>query len=712
MTDQIATMQAPAILIVDDDQGMRMLMREALEVAGMVVQEVASGEDALEALKSIHVDAVLLDVEMTGIDGYATCRAIRELPNGRQLPVMMVTGHDDEQSINTAYEAGANDFLQKPVSWQLLAHRVRYLTRGGRMRKALEASEVRNRSLLTAVPDTLLVLDNRHRVTQRLGAPGDLFNASVTLIGQPILDLVSEDMRPRLAAALRTGDEQDVVTEFEFVVPSAMGDRVCEGRMVQYGAEKRLVMLRDITEKRRAEAHIRELAFFDRLTGLPNREQLADIFEREIAGRSATEIGCVAMVQMDLDHFQRVNESFGHEIGDGFLCATGKRLEASMTAGVRDQGRALVCRFGGDEFAVLLWALRDTEQVKSLVEQVLASFREPLQQSGRSLVITPTLGVAFHPDHGADLAELMRATGIALHSAKAAGRNRIAYSDGSSSAAMRDHLELAAELRQAVSERKLSVAYQLQYDLRSGKPVAAEALARWTRVSGQSVSPAAFVPIAEESDLIVAMTDLVMSESLAQVKRWRNAGRDLRVAVNLSTAMFTRCRLYDWVMAHLQAADVPPQALEIEITESVLMHGSEQTTGELARLKRSGVHIAVDDFGTGYSSLSYLRKLALNTLKIDRSFVNELVTNSGDAAICGAIIAMAHSLGLEVVAEGIETPLQLAFLRDRGCDMAQGYLLAKPVNASECERMFDKTLLPAGTAIATPQDLNAVLMAR
>jgi EAL domain-containing protein (putative c-di-GMP-specific phosphodiesterase class I) len=197
---------------------------------------------------------------------------------------------------------------------------------------------------------------------------------------------------------------------------------------------------------------------------------------------------------------------------------------------------------------------------------------------------------------------------------------------------------------------------------------------------------------------------------LRQIKRWRSKGHNIRVAVNLSTAMFTRCRLFEWVMQHLRTAGVPPHALELEITESVLMHDSQQTTGELKRLREAGVHIAVDDFGTGYSSLSYLRQLPLDTLKIDRTFVTDLATKASDAAICGAIIAMAHNLGLAVVAEGIETGLQLAFLRDRGCDLAQGFLLAKPLSAEQCEPFLNNPALAVSAPIAAPQDLDTILM--
>jgi len=302
----------------------------------------------------------------------------------------------------------------------------------------------------------------------------------------------------------------------------------------------------------------------------------------------------------------------------------------------------------------------------------------------------------------------MRNVHAAVTEGKSAGRNRVQPYTAALARSSRERLELAAELRRAIENGELQLAFQPQVDLRHRRLAGFESLLRWQHPVRGWVPPSLFVPIAEESSLIVPLSEWVLDAALTQMREWRARRYDvLRVAVNLSSAHFSRCDVAKWVSARLNRFGVAPSMLELEITEGILMRDAEQTTASLAELKALGVRIAVDDFGTGYSSLAYLKRFALDALKIDRSFVTDIATNSGDAAICGAIIAMAHRLGLEVIAEGIETSAQLAFLREQGCDTAQGYLLGKPMFADKIEVLLKQ--LSARAATGETGDVGAEL---
>ena len=671
-------MAAPGtVLIVDDDEAARLLMRKSLERSGLFVEEAADGLAALQVFQQTPADVVLLDVEMPRMDGFDACAALRTLPAGAHVPVMMVTGRDDVGSIMRAYEVGATDFLAKPIPWQLLPYRVRYLMRAGRVRTALERSENRHRALLSSVPDLLLLLDDRGKIVQLHGAheAQGAFDVS-KMLGQMLLEILPPEAVPAARDALAAAARREPVRELEFEFNQNGLSTFFESRFSSYGDGRLLVMLRNVTERRRAADRIRQLAYFDRLTALPNRElfteRLADSVRDSLKSDDR-----LAVMHFDVDHFKRINDSLGQAGGDALLRAIGKRLVSALrSAGVA----GMVARIGGDEFMLFARGTGSVLNAGQIAQRILDEFHEPLSHDDRSVFVTPSIGVAVLPDHGTEAETLLRNSQAAMHAAKAAGRNRVEIFAGSVRLKSLERLELEADLRRSVENGALSLAYQPQVDLRSGKVIGFEALLRWRHPERGMVPPNVFVPLAEESALIVPLSDFVLSSALQQLKAWHAAGQPgLRMAVNLSSAQFTRCRMLEWVTGHLQRLALAPKHLDLEITESVLMFDSEQTTGVLRDLRQLGVHISVDDFGTGYSALSYLKRLTLDTVKIDRSFVADLASDSNDAAICGAIIAMAHRLGFDVVAEGVETESQLEFLREQGCDGAQGYLLAKPM---------------------------------
>ena len=671
------------VLVVDDDGGGRLLARSTLEQTGMLVIEAADGIEAVEAFRSETPDVIVMDVEMPRLNGYDACEAIRALPDGSRVPIMMLTGHGDLESVNRAYEAGATDFLSKPIPWALLGHRVAYLLRASRVRGELEKSEERQSAVLAAVPDLLLELNISREIVQVFGSgERKAILGSDVVLGRSILSLLPPDALPQFNKTMAAASRGESVPEFEFEIASGMQGCFVEARVVPYRERGLLVMMRDVTERRRSIERIRELAYFDTLTGLPNVAYFQERFGGGVTHARATGRP-LALVHLDLDHFSRINDSFGHAVGDGVLRAVAAKLHGVVDA---HPVETFAARFGGDEFSLLLPEITADAEADALAQRVAACFAEPVVVDGHEILVTATVGLAIYPTHGTDVQTLLRNVHAAVTEGKSAGRNRIQPYTAALARSSRERIELAAELRRAIENGELQLAFQPQVDLRHRRLAGFESLLRWQHPARGWVPPSLFVPIAEESSLIVPLSEWVLDAALAQLRDWRSKRYDvLRVAVNVSSAHFSRCDVAKWVSARLNRFGVAPSMLELEITEGILMRDADQTTASLAELKALGVRVAVDDFGTGYSSLAYLKRFALDALKIDRSFVTDIATNSGDAAICGAIIAMAHRLGLEVIAEGIETSAQLSFLREQGCDTAQGYLLGKPMFADKIE---------------------------
>jgi len=677
------------VLIVDDDAGSRLLMRRALERSGFVISEAADGTAAVAAVEAGECDAVLMDVEMPSMNGYDACKAIRARAGGTHLPIMMVTGRDDVASINQSYQAGATDFLAKPINWNLLGHRVQYLVRGGRLVQELEESEGRQRAMLDALPDLLLVVDLQGRIVDRLGATGNHpFLAGGMKVDQKIVELVSGDAARAITHALDDCRVRNERTEVEFECMREGVERRFETRIVPYDRGRLLLVLRDVTERHRAANRIRELAFFDPLTQLPNRQYLLQLLE-EARREAATTGERFAVVRINLDEFKRINDSIGHGAGDALLQAVASRLGTFLKLEQDGAVTMPLARLAGDEFAVAIRHLQSDGDVQSAISNITAAFASPFLIRHRDFFVTCTIGIAIFPDHGSFADELLRTAGLALHEAKTLGGNRgVIYSEHMRARSVA-RLELETDLRRALEANELFLAYQPQIELATGRIASVEALVRWRHPTRGIVPPDEFIPIAEESGLIVPLSDLVMRQALKQIAQWWQDGcRDLRVAVNVSGAQFEAPGFPDWVFAHLDEAGLPGACLELEITESLLMADEAAAALAVRAVRELGVHVAIDDFGTGYSSLAYLKHFPIEALKIDRSFVADLGRDSNDAAICAAIIAMGRQLGLKIVAEGVETKEQLQFLATHGCTLAQGFYIARPMEAAEMQKVL------------------------
>ena len=550
------------VLVVDDDRSTRSALSHTLKRDGFRVEEACDGQQALNMLKRFQPDVILMDAVMPIMDGFTACARIQELPNGRAIPVLMITGLEDNLSVERAFAAGASDYIPKPIHFAVLSQRVRR-----------------------------------------------------------------------------------------------------------------------IIEANRAEKRIRHLAYNDLLTGLPNRtlffDQLAQSLEQ--AEQNSTN---VAVLFLDLDRFKYVNDNLGHDVGDRLLVAVAQRVRRSV------RNVDCVARLGGDEFTVVLAEIDGPASAASAAQNICRVLAAPFQIDGHDIFVTSSVGIAIYPNDGSDVGTLVKHADTAMYRAKKTNTG-FQFFEASMEHSISEHVRLESDLRRALENEELEVYYQPQARLDTGELIGMEALVRWNHPTRGFVSPIEFIPLAEEIGLINRLGEWVLRTACNQLQTWINAGLpELRVAVNLSVRQLLQKEFTKTVQMALQDTGLSPHLLELEITESTLMENAQDTLAALHELRAIGLRLSIDDFGTGYSSLSYLKRFPVDIIKIDRSFVQDTPDDADDAAIVTGIIALAHSLRLEVVAEGVETEAQLRFLREQNCDILQGYYLSKPIPADKFEQFI------------------------
>jgi diguanylate cyclase (GGDEF)-like protein/PAS domain S-box-containing protein len=691
--------EGPRVLVADDDPTFRMLAAAALEQEGFQVLQVCDGREALQQCAEGLPDLVFMDVQMPDLDGFEACAALRALPGGGDVPIVMVTGADDEGSIRRAYTAGGTDFMSKPVAWPLLGHRTRYLLRANQAMRELRRSEA---LLLDA--QRIARLANWECRSERLGMTWS--REVERILGcrpgaglESFLERVHADDRGAVEAGIRHAAETGRRFELEHRVvrPDAeerivhhVAEAACDpqGRVLQVHGT-----LQDVTDRKRAEHQIWQLAHCDGLTGLANRrllrERLEGLLER--AGRFGRGI---AVLYMDVDRFKRINDSFGHGAGDELLAEVARRLVDMVRmrdwvgrGGVTVDSRE-VARIGGDEFTIVITELDDPRNAARICRRILEQVAKPITVNGIDLSVSASIGIALYPSDGSDVETLLRNADTAMYHAKREGGNAFQFYAEGMNAEVTAQTLLEIRLRQALPRGELELHYQPKVDARTRELRGLEALLRWRDPERGWVPTGEFIPVAEESGLIVPIGNWVIREACRQWRAWSEAGLEpYPIAINLASAQF-RSNLVETVEQILQETGVPPSAIEFEITERAVLREERAAGDVLRRLRELGIPLSMDDFGTGYSSLSYLRKFAVDCLKIDRSFISGVDRHRGDAAIVSAIIGMAHSLGLHVVAEGVETSAEERFLKDTGCDQIQGYLVAKPLAAGPATRFL------------------------
>ncbi len=709
------TSDHPRVLLVDDDELSLMLTAIALRERGFDIVEVTSGEAALAALEDTAPDLVVLDALMPGMDGFETCMALRALPGYAHIPVLMLTGLDDDASITRAYRAGATDFFVKSTQWSLLGGRLRYMLRASRTRIELERSKFK----LARAQDLARMGSFDWRPGEGLGQIS-LSSEALRVFGKMPGDSVSVRAMLRMIGAgqrrglLRMLSE---VVAHNAVLATDVSMILVDGRarVVHVEAEAEFEhgngigytgVFQDVTDRRVAEDRIRHLANFDALTGLPNRRQL--IWRTERALEHARRLGHnAALLLIDLDRFKNVNDTLGHAAGDELLMEVARRLRGCVrhseqvlehaleAAGTRSH-RTLeaVGRLGGDEFVALLPEVTDDADSERVADRILEAMREPIHVAGQECFVTASVGIAMFPRDGLNLADLMRNSDVAMYSAKTAGRNSSAVYSPQLAGRGREKIELESHLHKAIERDELVLHYQPKVDVRAAKMVGAEALMRWQR-GGVLVPPGDFIPLAEETGLIVPLSEWAVRQAARQVKAWQlSFGFADAIAVNLPSRLFERSDLVEKIHESVTTYGVPHRSILLEITENNLMKDLHNVSLSLHRLNEIGVEISIDDFGTGYSSLAYLTTLPISELKIDRSFVRDLGITPQSSAVVSAIIALARSLGLRVIAEGVENLRQMDVLHRLGCGVMQGFLFAKALPPDELEAWLQQTVLP------------------
>ena len=707
------TAALPIVLIVDDDAQTRLLVTETLEPEGFVIEEAASGKAGLDAFQRVRPALVLLDVSMPGMNGFECCERMRRLPGGERVPIIVLTGHDDDESITRAFAVGATDFVSKPMRWQLLGHRVRYLLR------ASDALEELTRSQASlAYAQGLAHVGNWE---YRPGSAVGYWSPEVyRILGldmqrdspcfETLLQRLPEEERPEfLHSFMKLRSEGAGYGLEHSVVRRDGGERTVFQQAEALYENGSLVLLRgtlqDITERKAHEARIEYLANHDALTDLPNRNLLSDRLAQAIVQAHRTG-QCLAALVLDLDRFKFINDSYGHPVGDALLKAVAARLKAAIREG------DTVARLGGDEFVIMLPGLASSADAEIVVQKVLAQFADPFLVEGHELHVTTSIGMSAYPEDGADSDTLLKAADAALYCAKDRGRNGFQFYTRAMGVEVEERAELESALYRAVERQEFELHYQPKVDLRSGQVRGVEALIRWRRPEVGLIAPDRFIPLAEESGLILPIGEWVLRTACAQVKAWQAAGYpELSMAVNVSARQFRQQDVPELVRAVLADTGLDARYLELELTESVLMQDKETVVRALRRLKRIGVMLSLDDFGTGYSSLSYLKDFPFDSVKIDGSFVRDATNSVVGASLTKSIIAMARSLSLTTVAEGVETEGQLSFLNSNRCDAIQGYYFSRPLPSNELMALLGAGKhLPADSSLREPAQRTLLLV--
>lgn len=696
-------MNRKTVLLVDDDPVIRLLTTEALGAAGFHVDAVATGAEAIAQIAASDPAIVVLDVRLEKEDGCDVCRTLRASPRTVDTPVLMMTALDDDETIDRVYQAGATDFVAKPVSPALLVHRVRYLLRSSDIHRAARtASRTLSRAhRLAKVASWELDLDTmRFRWSELTAQIHNIAPEKREGSAQLLLDVVQPDDRDIVARAF---DEDAAEIEFRLMLKD--GTHVCRQvteRVVdeRTGRPQLVGAFVEVTELRDAEQRVLELAFFDPLTALANRRlllrYLGTAVENAVESRER-----VAVLTVDLDGFKRVNDTLGHPAGDALLRAVSRRIVACVGSSSESEqspsrlNRHLECdvltaRTGGDEFVVVLRKAGDAVQLAALAERIGHELAKPYDIFDTEVAISSSIGLARFPEDAREPGLLLERADAALYRAKEGGRNTYRLFTADLLEKARRKLTIENGIRRALtpdgaSDTRFFLEYQPKVRSPEGQVAGAEALLR-LRLDGKVVSPLDFIPIAEESGLIVPIGEWVLREACTQARAWMSVWSDpFIVAVNVSARQLASPTFARTVVRVLAETGLPAELLELEVTESCVIADGAAGVEMVTQLKSLGVKIALDDFGTGYSSLSYLMKLPIDTLKIDRAFVRDLVKNPRSQSLTGAIVNLASSLDIKVVVEGVETREQLAILVPLGSLDIQGWYFAKPMAPADLE---------------------------
>ena len=696
------------ILVVDDDVAMRFMVSEALQQSGHCVQEAGDGVQALEALKQNQFDIILLDAMMPNMDGYEFCAKLRATEGDTHTPVLMMTGLDDLAAIHRAFEVGATDFISKPLNYIVLGYRVQYM-----LRTKATADLLRKNDLLLTRAQSLAQLGHWewHVGMSNISCSRETIRILgleefVTKHSQSFIPTISQKKSVALPEIIDQALEwgEAFQSEKKYCHPDGSTKVLrfdVQVTCVDEAVTEVMGTVHDITSIRKTEDEVRYLAYYDSVTGLPNRRFLLQYlqFNLDVAKRHKQSI---SLLFLDLDNFKRINDTMGHEVGDQLLQGVSERLCQCVRASdvvtyeidskknerqmVESDDDSAIVRLGGDEFVVVLNGTGEQENVATIAQRIITSLSEPFEFNNQQLVITTSLGISSFPEDSLDVLSMLQNADTAMYHAKEQGKNRYQYFNNEIQQRAMLRLSIETDLRKALeNDDELVLFYQPKISLKTGAVIGAEALIRWNHPEKGLIPPFDFIEIAEECGLIVPLGEWVIQEACRQASQWCDLGLStLTVSVNISARQFKSENFEPHIKSVLAKTKLPQSNLELELTESLFMDDLDKSIQIMQRLKKLDLKLSIDDFGTGYSSLSYIAKFPLDTLKMDKSFIDQMLDDPASEGIIDATIAMSHKLGYTFIAEGIETPEQLARLIDLGCDEVQGYYFSRPVPAAEC----------------------------
>ncbi len=685
--------ETPLLLVVDDDVVIRTMLKKSLKDQSYDVVEAVNGVEAVELFRKLHPDLVLLDAMMPVMDGSAACAAMRELDPERTVPIIMLIGLDDVTSVEHAFDAGSTDFITKPINWSLFSQRVRYALHTRNLDFDLRKNQLRIRHAMHVARLGYWDWDVRNDyflippdVLRMLGM--DSSNQNVDL--QTLLASVVEEERDMVHHALLQA--RDVGQRFELhhrIKVNKHAERYLfqQAEVILDETGKTCYVLgtvQDVTAMKQARDKIEYQTYHDKLTDLPNQFRLNDRLNHamKVADSSGNK---VALIVLDIDRFQLINDTLGHDAGDTLLV-----LFAGFLRNFVQEGDT-IARISGNEFAILLESYSDFNKVNDLIRNIRRSLNEnKFTLPGEQVYISISMGIALFPDDSIDAGELLKCGNAAMRKAKTQGGNQECFYTTDLNRRVHDRLRMENDLRTALDNNALELYYQPQVDVATRKIVGMEALVRWHHPEHGLIPPIRFIPLAEETGLIRQLGSWVLEEAMRQTSIWFSQGHVLRVGINLSARQFSQDDLLEQIPVLLKTYKLDAKYIDLEITETIAMQDADNSIRKLHQLKKLGVNLSMDDFGTGYSSLSYLHQFPLDVLKIDRSFVKNIGEDGSNGAIAKAVLAMAHSMNLEVVAEGVETEVQYEFLKKHGCQMIQGYLISKPVVADDFEKLLQR----------------------
>src|SRR5579883_641582 len=669
------------VLVIDDERSSRTLIARQLASRGFTVLTAVDGASGLALARDERPDVVLLDLLLPDVDGHEVCRTLRADPLTAAVPIVMLTSLSERRHTLEGLRAGANDFLTKPVDRAELVARVEAQVRIKRLQDqaaehaaaAVEAEGKRLMAeLLESITDGFVAVDDEWRFTY-------VNERAARVFGRPRAELLGRYQRDLFPELSGTSWELEGLRVMEQRRPAAFEMLFTPANswleVHIYPASRGLsIFFQDISSRKRAEHLLVHQALHDPLTSLPNRALLQDRLEQAVL-KGLRDSTSFAVLFLDIDQFKDINDVYGHALGDEVLQVIAGRLRRTL------RESDTVARTGGDEFVMLIPDAGTVEAVQSTAAKLLKAVQRGLRIREHPFNIEASIGAALFPEHGKDADTLLRRADVAMYIAK---RNHLGYAifSGEPDAELAGRLTLAGELRQAIDGGELVLHYQPKADLQSGTSQGFEALVRWQHPRLGLLGPDAFIPLAERPGLIRPLTGWVLAEALRQVSVWQESGLDTSMAVNLSMRNLGDPMLAETVSQQLQRFGVEPARLTLELTETAIMSDPAHKL-ELERLQAMGVRLSIDDFGTGYSSLAYLRQLPVDEIKIDRSFVADMESDTDAAVIVRSIVDLGHNLGLKVVAEGVETAGCWNALKELGCDLAQGYYFSRPAAADE-----------------------------